>query len=137
MSAIGRDAAGIGMVPAIFLLVVLSLVGAVMLRLVGVEGATSSLSFRSARAFQAARSGVEWGTRQVTTTSACPATTTLTLTQGGLNGFSVVVSCSSTQHVDGGATSNSFLLSSTATAGAFGARDYVSRRVQGVVTDAP
>jgi MSHA biogenesis protein MshP len=124
-------------VPAIFLLVVLSLVGMVMLRLVGVSGATASLSLRSARAFHAARSGIEWGTRQVTLLGVCPATTTLALTQGGLAGFSVVVSCTSSQHVDSAATTTNFLISANASAGTFGTRDYVSRRVRGTVTDAP
>jgi MSHA biogenesis protein MshP len=129
--------AGFGLVPAIFLLVVLSLVGAVMLRLVGVSGATASLSLRAARAFLAARSGVEWGTREVTVLGACPVTTTLALTQGGLAGFSVLVSCTSSQHVDSASTTTNFLITSTASAGTFGARDYVSRKVRGTVTDAP
>lgn len=128
---------GFGLVPAIFLLVVLSLAGMVMLRLVGVSAATASLSLRSARAFQAARSGIEWGTRQITVVGACPATTTLALTQGGLAGFSVVVSCTSSQHVDSAVVSTSFLISSSATAGSFGTRDYVSRRLRATVTDAP
>lgn len=132
-----RATAGFGLVPAIFLLIVLSLVGVVMLRLVGVSGATASLSLRAARAFQAARSGVEWATRQVTTLGVCPATTTLALTQGGLAGFSVVVSCSSSQHVDSASTTTNFLITSIASAGAFGTRDYVSRRVRGTVTNAP
>ena len=132
-----RGTAGFGLVPAIFLLVVLSLVGAAMLRLVGVSGATASLSLRAARAFQAARSGVEWGTRQVTLLGACPATTVLALTQGGLAGFSVTVSCTSSQHVDSASTTTNFLITSSASAGAFGTRDYVSRRVRGTVTDAP
>jgi MSHA biogenesis protein MshP len=131
------SAPGFGLVPAIFLLVVLSLVGVVMVRLVGVEGATASLSLRSARAFQAARSGVEWGTRQVTTLAACPPSTTLALTQGGLNGFSVAVTCTSSRHVDSASTTTNFLIDSTASAGSFGTRDYVSRRVRGTVTDAP
>jgi len=132
-----RGTAGFGLVPAIFLLVVLSLVGAVMLRLVGVSSATASLSLRAARAFQAARSGVEWGTRQVTLLGACPATSTLALTQGGLAGFSVTVSCTSSRHVDSASTTTNYLITSNASAGAFGTRDYVSRRVRGTVTDAP
>jgi MSHA biogenesis protein MshP len=123
--------------PAIFLLVVLSLVGMVMLRMVGVSGATASLSLRAARAFQAARSGIEWGTRQVTLLGACPATTTLPLTQAGLAGFSVVVSCTSSQHVDSAAVTTNYLISSSATAGTFGTRDFVSRRLRGTVTNAP
>ncbi|MEX2205340.1 MAG: pilus assembly protein MshP [Myxococcota bacterium] len=129
--------AGFGLVPAIFLMVVLSLVVVAMLRLSGVSGATASLSLRAARAFQAARSGVEWGTRQVTLLGVCPPTTTLALAQGGLAGFSVVVSCTSSQHVDSASTTTNFLISSSASSGSFGTRDYVSRRVRGTVTDAP
>ena len=132
-----RETAGFGLVASMFLLVVVSMMGAVMLRMVGVEGATASLSLRGARAFQAARSGIEWGTYQVMTLGACPPGTTLTITEGGLAGFSVVVSCASSQHLDSASTTTNFLITSTATAGAFGTRDYVSRRVRGTVTDAP
>jgi MSHA biogenesis protein MshP len=135
VSARARD--GFGIVPAIFILVVLSFVGVIMLRLVGVEGTTASLSLRSARAFQAARSGIEWATRQIAVGGACPAATTLALAQGGLNGFSVVVSCTSTGFQDSAAVTTNYWITSTATAGTFGTRDYVSRRVQGTVTNAP
>jgi len=128
---------GFGLVPAIFLLVVLALAGTVMLRFVGVETATVSLSLRAARAYQAARGGMEWGTHQVTALGACPPSTTLNLNQGGVNGFSVVVTCTSSQHVDSAATTTNYNIVSAASAGSFGTAEYVSRRVQGTVTDAP
>ncbi len=128
---------GFGLVPAVFLLVVLALAGAVMLRMVGVQNATASLSLQGSRAFWAARSGVEWGIRLAITGAACPAPTTITLNEGGLRGFSVDVSCQSSGHTDGGATATTYRITSVASYGTYGARDHVRRRVHGTVTDAP
>jgi MSHA biogenesis protein MshP len=125
------------LVAALFLVVVLALVGAIMLRLVGVEGATASLSLRSARAYHAARSGVEWGAHQVAASGVCPAPTTLSLTQAGVRGFSVVVTCTSSVHVDSVAPTSNYNIVATASAGTFGTPEFVSRRVQGTISDAP
>jgi MSHA biogenesis protein MshP len=128
---------GFGLVPAVFLLVILALGGAVMLRMVGVQNATASLSLQGARAYWAARSGVEWGIREAVTAAACPAPTTLSLNEGGLRGFSVDVSCTSSAHDDGGAIATTYRISSVASYGSYGGRDHVRRRLHGTVTDAP
>ncbi len=135
MTARRRD--GFGLVPALFLLVILALAGAVMLRVVGVQNATASLSLQGSRAYWAARSGVEWGIRAAISGAACPAPTTLSLAEGGLRGFSVDVSCQSSAHTDGGATATTYRITSIASYGSYGARDYVRRRLHGTVTDAP
>ena len=78
---------GFTLVGAIFLLVVLSLAGVFMVNMSGVQRATTNASFLSARAYQAAYAGVEWAVYQAENTpSVCPAAT-LSLTEGGLNGF--------------------------------------------------
>ncbi len=52
---------GFTLVQAVFILVVLSLIGVAMVRLSGVQSSTSVLALQGARAYQAARSGLEWG----------------------------------------------------------------------------
>jgi hypothetical protein len=50
----------------------------------------------------------------------------------------VEVSCTATQHREYGPPDyNVYVITSTATSGSFGDADYVSRRIQVTVTDAP
>ncbi len=85
---------------------------------------------------QAARAGVEWGAFQALDSAACT-TTTLTLTEGGLNGFDVVVTCNSSSHTETDITYNLFIIDVKARAGTYGNPDYVSRRMRTTLTDAP
>lgn len=89
-----RCQAGIGMVTAIFLLVVMSAIGVAMFTLFNVQQATSSLDELGARAYQAARAGVEWGVYQQLRNNSCVASTTFALpATSALSGFSVTVKC--------------------------------------------
>ena len=83
-----------------------------------------------------AATGIEWGAFQALDSASCT-TTTLNLTEGGLAGFDVDVTCSSTTHSETGDTYNIYLLDVVATDGTYGMPDYVSRRMQATVTDAP
>ncbi len=121
---------------AIFLLVVLSSLGVYIVRVSGVQQQTVNVTLLGARAFQAARAGIEWGAYRAINASSCT-TTTLNLTEGGLNGFDVDVTCSSSSHTETGNTYNVFVLDVEASAGVYGMPDYVSRRMQASVTDAP
>lgn len=56
----GRQA-GFSIVSAVFLLVVLAALGAAILNLSRAQQATSAMDVQGARAYQAARAGVEWG----------------------------------------------------------------------------
>ena len=131
-----RDRAGFGLVSAIFILVVLTIVGAAMLSLSGVQRETAGLALQPARAYHAARSGIEWGTWQALDGGACPAPASFSLTEGGLIGFSVNLSCTSSDHTEAGSTARVYQIVSVATYGAFGGRDHVRRRLQVVITDA-
>jgi len=122
---------------AIFLLVVLSSLGVYIVRVSGVQQQTVNVTLLGARAFEAARSGIEWGAFRALDSGACPAATTLNLTEGGLNGFDVDVTCTASSHTETGSTYNLFVIDAEARAGAYGTPDYVSRRMQASVTDAP
>ncbi|RZV36079.1 MAG: pilus assembly protein MshP [Chromatiales bacterium] len=130
-----RRQLGFSLVPALFLLVVLAILGSVAVRLTGVQQQTTVLSMQSARAYAAAKTGVEWSAYQALNIGNC-GNSTLSLTEGGLVGFTVDVSCSSTSHTEGASTTNVFVLDAFAYSGSYGSPDYVSRRIRATVTDA-
>lgn len=135
---------GFSLVTAIFLLVVLSLLGAMMVSFFTVQQQTAALDVMGSRAYQAARAGVEWSAFQVLQssvagpafTNACRTTggTTQTLpTLGGsLAPFSVNVACNAASHVEAANTVWVYSISSVAstTSSAAGSPDYVQRQIQ-------
>jgi MSHA biogenesis protein MshP len=126
---------GFSLVPALFLLVVLAALGVVAVRLAGVQHQTVVLAMQSGRAYAAARSGVEWSAYQALNSGSCSAAT-LSLTEGGLSGFTVETDCSSTTHAEGPNTVNVYVIDAFAWSGSYGSPDYVSRRIRSTVTDA-
>ena len=133
-----RTQNGFSLVPALFLLVVLSALGLVAVRLAGVQQQTVVLAMQSGRAYAAARAGVEWSAYQALqgVWPADDAAATINLTEGGLAGFSVETNCSSTSHAEGPNTVNVYVIDAFAWSGSYGNPDYVSRRVRSTVTDA-
>ena len=132
-----RRQRGFALIVAIFLLVVLSSLGVYIVKVSGIQHQTVNIALLGARAFEAARAGIEWGAFQALDSGACPATTTLNLTEGGLAGFDVEVICNSSSHTETGNTFNLYVIDVEARAGVYGSPDYVSRRMQASVTDAP
>ncbi len=126
---------GFALVAAIFLIVVLSSLGLYMVRISGIQHQTVNIALLGARAFHAARTGIEWGVYQALDGNCT--TQTLNLTEGGLNGFVVDVTCGSSSHTETGDTYNIFVIDVEARAGTYGSPDYVSRRIQATLTDAP
>ena len=128
---------GFGLIAAIFVLLVLASAGAMMLNLSGVQRKTTVLALQGDRAYRAALTGIEWGVHQSLNLAACPATTTLNLTEGGLQGFDVALSCTSSEHSENGVPSRTYELTAISEYGSHGEADYVRRRVMGTITDAP
>ena len=123
---------------AIFLLVVLAALGTYMVTLSRTSHISSALDIQGARAYQAARTGIEWAawrvvdppTQPPTSTTLCPASpTTLTLA-GTLDAFAVSVSCTRTQFTDGAEPVAMYQIVSTATSGVVGEMGYVERQIQ-------
>ncbi len=131
-----RRQRGFALVAAIFLVVVLALLGIFLVRVSGVQNQTVNVALLGARAFEAARSGIEWGAFQALNAASCT-TTTLNFSEGGLNGFDVEVTCTSSTHSETGSTYNVYVIDAVASDGTYGQPDYVSRRMQATVTDAP
>lgn len=119
-----RNITGFTLVQAVFILVVLSLIGMVMIRLIGVQSSTTVLALQGARAYQAARSGLEWGAARAKTGGSCNDTLTV-------ENFNVDVICSSQSFTEGSiGPYDVYQIKATATFGTYGSPDYVSRRAE-------
>jgi MSHA biogenesis protein MshP len=129
-----RRQSGFGLVAAMFLIVVVALVIAAMARLSSAQHGTSSLAIQQARAYQAARSGLEWGITQAISAGSCAAGNP-GLAGGNLSDFSVVVGCNSTGYTDEQGTAITiFRFTATAQNGAPGGRpDYAYRQLTATV----
>jgi len=126
---------GISLVPALFLLIVLAALGAVAVRMSAVQQQTVVLAMQGARAYSAARAGLEWSAYQALNNASC-STATVPLTEAGLAGFTVQTSCTSTTHSEGPDSVTVFVIDAFASIGAYGTPDYVSRRIRSTITDA-
>ena len=95
---------GFSIVTAVFLIVVLALLGVFIVSVSGLQQSSQTLDVLGVRAYQAARAGIEWGAYQVldpennlgSALAACPATTNLSGLAGSLSPFTVTVTCSAT-----------------------------------------
>jgi MSHA biogenesis protein MshP len=90
-----RRQAGVGIVTAIFLLVVLAGLGTAMVGIYTSQQSSANLDLLGARAYQAARAGMEWGIFQRRRNNlACPFTQRVDMPAGtSLSGFTVFVTC--------------------------------------------
>lgn len=93
-----RRSRGVSLITAIFLLVVLAGLGVAMLTISTSQQASASLDLQGARAYQAARAGIEWGLyQQLSASQSCAPSTSFALPPGtSLSAFSVTVTCSAT-----------------------------------------
>jgi len=122
-----KNQAGFTLVQAVFILVVLAFLGVAMMRLSGVQSSTSIFALQGARAYQAARSGLEWGAARASTGSDCNGTF-------NAGSFSVAVSCSFQPFTEGVAPAYPvYTFSSVATFGNYGSPDFVQRRLESKV----
>tara|TARA_Y100000815_G_C13294059_1_gene482016 strand:- start:453 stop:959 length:507 start_codon:yes stop_codon:yes gene_type:complete len=129
-----REQAGFGLVAALFLIVIVMLVVMAMARMSLVQHGTNSLSIQQARAYQAARAGIEWGLSRAVNADSC-ASGSLAFAGSNLAEFSVVVSCSPDGYTDvDGQPVTLYRLESIAQNGVAGSRpDYAYRRLSAVV----
>jgi MSHA biogenesis protein MshP len=138
-----RRQSGFALIPALFLIVVLGALAVVAIRFGTGQQQAVTMSLQQARALSAAQTGIEWGAYQAlggncvaTATCICAASTTLTLTEAALKGFSVIVTCAAVTFSTGAATNTSYVLNSAATSGLYGQPGYVRRVVSGTYTNA-
>lgn len=125
---------GFGLVAAMFVMIIISLVVIAMSRLASVQHGSNALAIQQARAYQAARAGLEWGISQAVNAGLCAAGTP-SLAGSGLGEFTVTLTCSTRDYPgEGGAILTIYQLTARAENGAPGSRpDYAFRSLTAVV----
>jgi MSHA biogenesis protein MshP len=115
---------GFTLVQAVFIIVVLGLLGAMMVRLIGVQSSTTTFALQGARAYQAARSGLEWGAARASAGDSCNGAMVI-------GNFNVVVACNNALFTEGPISPyNVFRITAFADNGIYRTPDYVSRRAE-------
>lgn len=134
---------GVTIVTALFLIVVLAAVGAFAVQIGSSQQQTTEFALLEHRALLAANAGIEFGANRAILANACP---DATLAPGGsLTGFRITVSSAVpclpgppyTTHSVNGVNYRLYTITSTATFGAYGTPEFVSRQVVRTVTNAP
>lgn len=127
---------GLSLIAAIFLLVVIGGLIAFLVTVSGLQHSSAALDVQGARAYQAARAGIEWGVYRALRDGVC-ATGTFSPV-GDFSGFTVKVDCVQTPYTEVDASAKN-IYSITATACNQGACPgtpgpaYVERQLQAVV----
>lgn len=99
------DQGGFGIISAVFILVILAVLGISITFMAGTQRSASTLDLLGTRAYHAARAGVDWGAYQALVNGVCPAPTNLTFPAGSsLAGFTTTVTCALTTTNEGGVT---------------------------------
>lgn len=100
MPALARSR-GVGLVTAIFLLVVIAALAVAMVTVFTTQQTSSALDVQGARAYQAARAGLEWGIFKHVRPDPCNSTNSFKLEEGtSLGAFTVTVTCNLTDGPD-------------------------------------
>jgi MSHA biogenesis protein MshP len=135
--------AGMALLSAIFLIVVLIGLGVAMMNLSNAEHDTASKAILAAKVYYGARAGMDWGIQQANAAGSCAASTPFNLTQGSLNGVAVTVTClaapqgASTCGSAGTSLCQTYYLTSAATTGTIGTLNYAERHIEATVSNIP
>jgi MSHA biogenesis protein MshP len=125
---------GFAMVSAIFLMVVLGLLGGLMITMSNSQQIGAVRDTLGTRAYYAARAGLEWGLYRATQNGSCAASTPLPAAVNA-TGFAVQVACVAMGPYDEGGTSVTvYQVTATATTGTLGRHDHAERQLQAVVS---
>lgn len=122
---------GFGLVAAMFVIIIIAAVIATMSRLAVTQSSTTSLAIQQARAYQAARAGLEYGVAQVLAGAGC--------TGFELDGFAIGVACDLAPGSPVAVPEESLVpvsfyqVTATATYGVAGGPDYAYRQLTAVV----
>ena len=127
-----KRAAGFSLVSAIFLMVVLVILGVSLVTISSVQHTTAAQLMQAARANYAAKAGAEWVAAQPGTWCAAgpfPMTSSFTL-PAPMSGFTISISCTRTSHTLETTTQQYYVVDVTATSGVYGSVDYVQRTLR-------
>lgn len=142
--AMSKRNRGFSLPTAIFLVVVLWLLGAFIVSITGTQQSGFALDVQGTRAYQAARAGVEWAayhsldpnnTLPGNVLPSCPPSpTALPAMPGNLAAFTVTVTCAETTTTEGNRDIRTYLIVSTAVSGTPLTPTYVERQIQAVLS---
>ncbi len=122
---------GMTLVGAIFILVIIGLLGQFLVNISSTQRQTSLLAIQSARAYQAANAGIEWGIAQIVLNDTCSASTLLTLPGST---FDVTVICDHQgSYTEDITVTHIYQLTSKSEYNLFGSADYVSRTITATI----
>ena len=129
---------GFALASAIFLIVMLAVLGAAMVYVSTVSHTTSAMDVESARAYQAAKAGIEWGVYMELINHSCVASTSIVPPAPTLSTFTVTVNCTSTTNGNTNPPVTIYRIISTACnqpnagncPGLAGSMDYVERQIR-------
>jgi MSHA biogenesis protein MshP len=129
-----QRSAGFGLVAALFLMIVVTLLVLTMTRLAATQHGSNSLAIQQARAYQAARAGLEWGITQAINAGSC-ASGNPDMSGSGLAEFAVSVTCASVSYTENdGSAVQIFRFTSVAQNGTPAGRpDYAYRQLTATV----
>ena len=129
----GRGRArGFSLVSAIFLMVVLVILGVSLVTINSVQHTTAAQLLQVARASYAARAGAEWVASQPNTWCSAgpfPMTESFAL-PAPMASFTIAISCTRTSHTLDSATQQYYVVDVTASSGAYGGPDFVRRKLR-------
>lgn len=116
---------------AIFILVVLGLLGSYMARLSGVQHATLTYAMQNARAYHAAKAGLEWALAKISSGGTCGDVNAQTaLTFPDMPGFTVSLTCTLTTYQEGNDSLGLYQINALSEFGNYDGIDYVSRTME-------
>jgi MSHA biogenesis protein MshP len=126
---------GFALIMALFIIVSLAAIGAYLVTVSNVQVETGVMDEQGARAYQAARAGLEWGAYQVLRNANCPGGTTSIPMPFGVASFRAEVTCTSFgPETEGGTPVSTFRITSTgcnaAACGGAASPGYVERQLQ-------
>ena len=127
---------GFSLVTAVFLLVVISALGAFAVTVSRSQQQSDVMDILGARAYQAAKTGIEWSIYQITNGATCATLAQPAMPAGTqLSAFAVAVVCNATQYTEGANTFLVYQLTSTARTGVVGSFGYLERQLQVTISN--
>lgn len=126
---------GFALVTALFLIVVLAMIGLFAVNITNGQRQTVDLALLSSRALNAAKAGIEYAAYRALHGN-CSGDS-FTLSDGALQGFTIDVTCEGVALSEQGVTVNNYTLTSIARFGIYGQPGYVQRQVSASFNDAP
>lgn len=115
---------GFSLVTAIFILVVVGLLGSYLAQMSSVGMRTTSYAVQGVRAYLAARAGLEWAMVRLSGGGTC---TNVNGQSYNLDGFTVSLTCTSQAFTEGARNYTVYTVNSLSQFGSYGSEGYVAR----------